>query len=67
MQNMKLIILTDHEKELIKEFQKFRRDNTATCNAIRLDEVVQFVLYKTEKITQELVRMKSDKLQRMEW
>jgi len=32
--------------KLIREFQAFRKAYTATCNAIRLDEVAQFVLYK---------------------
>ena len=38
-------------KSTIKEFQVFRQKYTATCNAIRLDEVAQFVLYKTGKAT----------------
>lgn len=39
------------EKEIIKEFQMFRKE-TKTCNAIRLDEVAQFVksILKTHEI-----------------
>ena len=35
--------------DLIKEFRAFRSKNTATCKAIRVDEVAQFVLYKQNK------------------
>lgn len=37
------------EKEIIKEFQEFRKQ-TKACNAIRLYEVAQFVLYKLNKV-----------------
>lgn len=54
-------ILIDEEKEIIAEFQKFRKRFTATCNSIRLDEVAQYVLFKqgkygksTETIKKEL-------------
>jgi len=36
------------EKEIIKEFQEFRKQ-TKSCNAIRLDEVAQFVIYKLKR------------------
>ncbi len=42
--------LLKEEKELIKEFQAFRLKHTMTCNAIRLDEVAQFVLFKLGKL-----------------
>jgi len=38
------------EKELIKEFQEFRKKYTMTCNSIQLYEVAQFVLYKEGSI-----------------
>jgi len=53
-------LLIDEEKEIIKEFQQFRKRFTMTTygKAIRLDEVAQYVLFKLGKYgkTTEIIK-----------